>query len=143
MEAVQRIHKRMMLDELEHAQLVDEWDATTVCEGEDVMDLAADLERMMVDSCQKGGQEEAGIVPSDSLFTANTVLEFVRTARTPDANVARVPQAWCWTTMRTCPRPVRRPTAMRLGAGRARRRHRATPGTSHAHLLQKHRQHPR
>ena len=42
MEAVQRIHKRMMLDELEHAQLVDEWDATAVCEGEDVMDLAAD-----------------------------------------------------------------------------------------------------
>ena len=59
MEAVQRIHKRMMLDELEHAQLVDEWDATTVCEGEDVMDLAADLERMMVDSCQNGGEEAA------------------------------------------------------------------------------------
>ena len=63
MEAVQRIHKRMMLDELEHAQLVDEWDATTVCEGEDVMDLAADMERMMVDSCQNGGQEAAGDIP--------------------------------------------------------------------------------
>ena len=67
MEAVQRIHKRMMLDELEHAQLVDEWDATTVCEGEDVMDLAADMERMMVDSCQKGGQEEAGDDTDDTL----------------------------------------------------------------------------
>ena len=59
MVAVQRIHTQMMLDELAHAQLVDEWDATTVCEGEDMMDLAADMERMMVVECGEGGQEEA------------------------------------------------------------------------------------
>ena len=53
MVTVQRIHKQMMLDELAHAQLVDEWDGTTVCEGEDLMDLAADMERMMVVECGK------------------------------------------------------------------------------------------
>ena len=57
MVTVQRTHKQMMLDELAHAQLVDEWDGTT--EGEDVMDLAADMERMMVVDCGKDRQEEA------------------------------------------------------------------------------------
>ena len=59
----------MMLDELRNAQQVDEWDATTVDLGEEMDDLAADLQQLMQEEerdtavATEVGEDAGGVAP--------------------------------------------------------------------------------